>query len=396
MRWYPLSMKIAMIGQKGIPATFGGVERHVQELSEQLVARGHEVTVYSRPWYAPETGTSFNGIAVVPLWSFKSKHFDTISHTLLATLHAMRHKHSIIHYHGVGPALLSWIPRYFAPDTTVIATFHSIDRKHKKWGLIARWFLRLGEWAACTFPHHTIAVSRTIEQYARDVYDRDTVYIPNSVNIPAHGTNPALLKEWSISSGNYILVVSRLIPHKGIHYVMEAFKNIEDSEPDLLNNKKLVIVGDGYYTGDYVRQLTVLADTSDNIIMTGFQSGEKLAALFEHASLMVHASDNEGMPITVLEGMSNGLPILLSDIPEHRDLVGEKTCFFLHGNVSSLTSRLKELLRESPTTLAMYGKANRTAIDREYTWAATMEKILLVYSTAHEVSKVPSTVPVVE
>jgi glycosyltransferase involved in cell wall biosynthesis len=144
-------MRIAMIGQKGIPATFGGVERHVQDLSLELTRRGHAVTVYSRAWYAPDTGPNYQGISVVTIPTLRTKHFDTITHTFFATIRAMRAHHDIIHYHGVGPALLSFIPRYFAPGTTVIATFHSIDRKHRKWGLIARTMLRLGEWAACTW-----------------------------------------------------------------------------------------------------------------------------------------------------------------------------------------------------------------------------------------------------
>jgi glycosyltransferase involved in cell wall biosynthesis len=375
-------MRIAMIGQKGIPATFGGVEKHVQDLSLELVRRGHSVTVYSRAWYAPETTSTFQNITVVNRPSIRTKHLDTISHTLLATVHAIRAGHDIIHYHGVGPALLSFIPRYFAPKITVIATFHSIDRKHKKWGVIARTILRIGEWATCTFPHHTIAVSRTIAQYARDVYDRDTIYIPNSVAMPPSAVSDKPLDSWGLAPEEYILVVSRLIPHKGIHYVMEAFRELEQESPEIIGNKKLVVVGDGYYTGDYVRSLTEIAMSSDNIIMTGFQSGDALAALFGHAALMVHPSDNEGMPLTVLEGMSYGLPILLSDIPEHHDLVADRRSFFRHGNVKSLKAQLTTLLAMNEAERAMIGQENRDTVMRHYTWDATMETLLSVYEHA--------------
>ena len=142
-------MKIAMIGQKGMPATYGGVEKHVHDLAVCLIKAGHQVTVYSRRWYTRDVLDIVDGVKVTHLPTLHTKHFDTIIHTFISTLHALFQDYDVIHYHGVGPALLAWIPRLFSPKIKVVITFHSIDRYHQKWGAIARFFLRLGEWSAC-------------------------------------------------------------------------------------------------------------------------------------------------------------------------------------------------------------------------------------------------------
>jgi glycosyltransferase involved in cell wall biosynthesis len=230
-------MKIAMIGQKGVPALHGGIERHVHELSLCLVERGFDVLAYCRKWYTQRENGLFEGVELVHVPTLHSKHLDTIVSTFFATLDAMRRRVDVIHYHGVGPSLLSWIPRVFAPRILIVSTFHSIDRKHQKWGLFARLMLRLGEWACSNFSHKTIAVSRTIFQYMRDVYDRESAYIPNAVPLYEPLKNENVLEQWNLKEKEYVLVVSRLIPHKGIHYIVEAWKKIMETKPEILGNK---------------------------------------------------------------------------------------------------------------------------------------------------------------
>jgi len=138
-------MRIAMIGQKGIPAIYGGIERHVEELSLELAKQGHTVLVYARKWYTPKNIKNYHGINIIHTPTLRTKHFDAIAHTFFSTIHAMFQKPDVIHYHGVGPSLLSWIPRVFSPKTKVVATVHCLDRYHQKWGLFARIMLRFGE-----------------------------------------------------------------------------------------------------------------------------------------------------------------------------------------------------------------------------------------------------------
>jgi glycosyltransferase involved in cell wall biosynthesis len=160
---------------------------------------------------------------------------------LTSSINALSQKPDVIHYHGVGPALLSWIPRVFSPRTKVIVTFHSIDRYHRKWGFVARWFLRMGEWAACHFPHETIVVSKTLQSYCWNEYDRQTTYIPNGVT--ATCSAPFLLSQWDIKPNKYILMVARLIPHKGAHHLLQAWKLARTQAPEIFKDMKLVIAG---------------------------------------------------------------------------------------------------------------------------------------------------------
>lgn len=372
-------MKIAMIGQKGMPAIHGGVERHVHELAVRLVERGHSVTAYSRKWYTGGKTKPVEGVVIKHTPSLHTKHFDTITYALFATVQAIKDRQEVIHYHGVGPSLVSWIPRIFAPRIRVVNTFHSIDRKHEKWGVIAKLALWLGEWASCRFAHKTIAVSRTIQQYVRDAYSRDIEYIPNGVPTYTKTKNTDTLKQFKLKSKDYIVMVSRLIPHKGAHYLIAAYQKLQKSNPELLNGKKLVIVGDGHYTDAYVSYLKNMAEGDPNVIFTGFQSGDDLKQLFSHAMLMVHPSNNEGLPITVLEGMSYGLPLLVSDIPEHRELIHDAKYNFTRSDVASLKRKLEALLTETKTKLANRGRKNRAIVAAGYNWENIVTEIESLY-----------------
>lgn len=386
-------MKIAMIGQKGLPALHGGIERHVHDLSLRLVKKGFEVLGYSRKWYTNREDGDFEGVQLVHVPTLHTKHLDAIVGTLFATFDAMRRKADVIHYHGVGPSLLSWIPRVFSPKTLVISTFHCIDRKHQKWGRFARLSLRLGEWAACKFPHKTIAVSRPITEYIREVYNAEGIYIPNAVNIPELQTDTQALQKWNLFPKEYIMVVSRLIPHKGIHYIIEAWKNLLAKNPEKIGNKKLVIVGDGYYTDDYVAFVKDLAKDTPSIVFTGFQSGKDLQTIFAEAKFMVHPSDNEGLPIAVLEGMSYRLPVLVSNIIEHKDLIVNPDYLFAQGNVESLSEKLSFLLSQEQKFLDQEADRNTRIIEQEFEWSKVMGKIIDVYEKPLTPGKI-STVPV--
>ncbi len=372
-------MRIAMIGQKGIPAKFGGVETHVHDLSVRLTKEGHRITAYSRYWYTKKGSSFVEGVFAKVLPSIETKHLDTISHTFLSTLDAIQSKHDVIHYHGVGPALLSWIPRVFAPKITVVTTFHAIDRKQIKWGKFAKIMLNLGELAAVKFAHVTIAVSRTIKQYISDVYNVDAAYIPNGVPEYAKSRNLSELQKWGLSPENYIVNVSRLIPDKGITYLVKAYIALKKERQDVLKNKKLVIVGDGYNTDDYVQSLHDLAEGHDDIIFTGFQTGEALHQLFSHAQFMVHPSDQEGLPIAVLEGMAFGLPVLASDIEQHKELIKTNKFLFKQGNIKSLELKLLELLKTDKQVLNKIGTENKHRVYNEYDWKTIVIKTAQVY-----------------
>lgn len=372
-------MNIAMIGQKGIPATHGGVERHVHDLSVGMSQKGHTVTVYSRSWYTKLAPTqTVENVVIKLIPTIKTKHLDTISHTLFSSLHALFQGYDVIHYHGVGPALVSWIPRLFS-KAKIITTFHSIDRYHQKWGFFARLMLRFGEKAAVFFAHETITVSRSLEMYCLNEFDQETVCIPNGVNSTTLEPDNSVLKKFGLKPNQYIVMVSRLVPHKGAHLLIDAFSSLKVSESPEVKNLKLVIVGGSVYTNKYIEKLHEQASACNDIVFADFQTGPALEALYQNALVLVHPSLSEGLPITVLEAMNAKKPVLLSNIPEHLELVSEPACIFTQNNVSSLTYKLRDFLMLSPDQKNALGEKNLNVINAGYRWEKLVPQIEAVY-----------------
>lgn len=371
-------MRILMIGQKGIPAIYGGIERHVEELSTELAKQGHSVFVYARNWYTPKNITSYNNIKIIHTPTLRTKHLDAIVHTFISTIHALFQKPDVIHYHGVGPSLLSWIPRILSPKTKVISTIHCLDRYHQKWGLFARIMLHLGEWAGCRFAYQTISVSKTIQSYCLNEYHKLTSYIPNGVQKAPEISNPAILDQWDIKPNKYVLMVSRLVKHKGTHYLLEAWQFAKQQNPELLKEYKLVIVGDGSFTDQYVCELHKIARGDKSIIFTSWQKGRALSELYANARLFIHPSENEGLPITVLQAMSYGKPVLLSDIPEHKEVITNNKFWFANANILSLASKITELMKDEEL-LASEGKLNKDIVTSKYNWNDIASKTACLY-----------------
>lgn len=369
-------MKIALIGQKGIPTKQGGIEKHVEELSQRLAGLGFAVYAYSRPHYTgrQEKSYQYNGVNIVNLPSLKTKHFDAITHTFISTIDALKKDYDIIHYHGVGPSLLSFIPRILKPKVKVIVTFHCIDRYHQKWGALARFMLALGERAACVFPHQTIVISKTLQKYCRYRFDHETVYIPNGVN-PATEENLEILERFNLEPKNYIVAVSRLIRHKGIHTLIKAYNLVSEKKNSL---PKLVIVGDGSSTDDYVKEIKTLAQSNSNIIFAGLQSGSDLNALFKNAGLFVQPSEAEGLSIALLEGMAYGVPAIISNIEENQEPAENCALEFINKSVEDLADKLSYAL-DHPTEMAQLAKQAKLRTETEYDWDNIAKATGLIY-----------------
>lgn len=333
-------MKIAFIGQKGIPALSGGIEAHVTSLSKQLAKQGADVTVYARTYYTPRVLRHYEGVKIKHTPSLYTKHLDAISHTFFSLIHAVIKKYDVIHIHGIGPALLIWIPICFSPKTKIVFTFHCKDYFHKKWNIFAKAFLRLGEFLGVHCADKVICVSQELQNYVKREYKRDAIYLPNGVNILERKKSEKILKEWGLKGNDYILCVSRLIAHKGIHYVIEAFRQLD-------TDKKLVIVGDGMFTDDYVKKLHELAKHDSRIIFTGKQTGTVLEELYSNAYVFVQPSENEGLSIALLEALSYGLNVLSSDIPENKEVLKNYGYLFVNKEVSDLKEKLANLLGTS-------------------------------------------------
>jgi glycosyltransferase involved in cell wall biosynthesis len=368
-------MKIAMIGQKSmtIGARGGGIERHVAELSSRLVKRGNDVTVYARRRYDETPFAQRDGVRIVYTPTIYTKHVEAILHTLVSTIHALFQRYDVLHYHGVGPSTLAWIPRLFARRTTVIVTFHSLDRFHQKWSLPARLFLRLGEWTAVYCSHYCITVSHELQQYSRRALHQQTVYIPNGAEI-INGKSDTELGRFGLRKGEYVLTVGRMVPQKKFELLIAAFKQLD-------TEKQLVIVGAPNFTDDYYRSLRELAKDDGRIHFLGYQEGETLEQLYAHCYLYVHASTAEGLPMVVLEAMSAGRAPLVSDLPANVEAMHGAGFTFENENEQALRRRLEYLFLHEEEVEARSEEAQAT-IEMYFNWDIIAEETESVYITA--------------
>ncbi len=365
-------MKIAIIGQKGIPAKSGGVERHVEELAVRLAAQGHEVLAYVRPNYTDKNLQEYKGVKLISLPSVSTKHLDAITHTLRACFDVLKRDVDVIHFHSIGPSSLVWLVKLLKPKTPVVVTFHTRCYKHQKWGIFAKLCLKFGEFIACTLPDKTIAVSRSLRDHAIRNYNSKIDYIPNGVVLPVIKNSEKALKGFNLEKDGYILAVSRLVKHKGLQYLISAFKNIK-------TDKKLVIVGAGAYTDKFVAKLKNSAVGDNRIVFAGEQSGDVLNSLFANCYLFVQPSESEGLSIALLEAMAHEKTALVSDIAENKEAIGYTGFTFRNKSSADLLGKLNFLLRNK-LIVKETGERARARVNKEYNWEEIITKMESVYS----------------
>ena len=331
-----------MIGQKGLPATFGGIEHHVEELGSRLAARGHEVTVFCRPSYS--SGANHHGgmrLRYVP--TVRTKHLDALVHSALSTLVSVLDPPDIIHYHALGPGLVSPLPRYLS-RSKVVMTVHGLDHLRAKWGKGAQAVLRTAAWMSARVPDATIGVSRTLVEHYRSRYRRPIAYIPNGVTVHGPRRPAEITRRFGLSEGSYLLFVGRLVPEKAVDLLIRAFRRIGD---DL----RLVIVGGSSFSDDYERSLRRLAAEDPRVIFTGYLFGSTLEELYSNAAAFVLPSLLEGLPLTLLEAAAYGTPVVVSNIAPHLQIVADDAPgrrVFVAGDEASLTEALLRTIRNHP------------------------------------------------
>lgn len=367
-----------MIGQKGYPPVHGGIERHVAELAARLPAHGFAVDIYSRPHYSALDGeTGLPGVAVRRVGSIPTKHLDAISHTVACTLDVLRRSAPIVHYHALGPGLLAGIPRWFGRRRTVV-TVHGLDWQREKWGPVARGVLRLGEVASAALPDRTIVVSQALAEHYRRAHGRQARYIPNGIDVPPEpGGGDAEASAAHRSrlgiTAPYALFVARLVPEKGCHLLLEAWRRLP--EP-LRAAHQLVIAGDAGFTDSYAERLR--EDAQAGTVFTGYVHGQDLAALYDGAAVMVLPSTLEGLSISLLEAMGHGRCCLVSDIPPNVEAGGGCVATFRSGDVADLARELAGLLADG-TRRARLGTAAREHVRGAYDWDRVAAETAALY-----------------
>lgn len=375
-------MKIYFIGQKGVPANGGGVERHVEELATRLAAYGQDVFVFSRQKYTKFGGNIYKGVHILNTPAIYTKHLEAISHTFFSIISLIGNEVDIVHVHSIGPALLIPLIKVLKPRAKVVATIHSPDYFHQKWNGFARFMLRMGERVAATFADQVITVSQNLSQYLWHAYHCQATYIPNGVRLPELAVSAEPLATWGLQPQEYIVAISRLVRHKGLHHLIRAYENVK-------TDKKLVIVGGAEYTDDYVKELHAMSAGNPNVIFTGKQSGAALEALFAHAYVFVQPSESEGLSIALLEALSYNQALLVSDIPENMEVAKDLAVSFKQADAQDLAAKLADLLAH-PETVAEYKKSGRDFVAQYHNWDTITRNTLDIYS---KIVSLPEAVP---
>lgn len=369
------NLKIAMIGHKRIPSREGGIEIVVYELSNILGRAGCRVDVYNRSG-GHVSGSNFKSenmpldknIKIITVPTPKSKTLNAFVYSLLATLRALFGGYDVIHFHAEGPAAMCFLPKLFGVRTVV--TIHGLDWQRSKWGGFATKYLKFGEKTAAKYADEIIVLSKSVGEYFKNVYGRDTVYIPNGINKPAVRQADVITEKYGLKKDGYILYLGRIVPEKGIHYLIDAYSGVNTEMP-------LVIAGGSSHSQDYFNELRQKAH-GKNIIFTDFVQGRELEELYSNAYVYVLPSDLEGMPISLLEAMSYSNCCLSSDIEECTQVCGSSAVYFKKSDINDLKEKLQYLLNNKDI-VSDYKKSAADYVLSRYNWEETAAETLALY-----------------
>lgn len=359
-------LNIAMLGQKRIPSREGGIEIVVEELSTRMVKQGHKVTCYNRSGHHV-SGKEFDvweleaykGVKLKSVITIDRKGLAALTSSFFASIQAALGKYDVVHFHAEGPCAMLWIPKLFGKRC--IATVHGIDWQREKWknGFGSK-YIKFGEKVAVKYANEIIVLSKGVQEYFKQTYGRDTKFIPNGVNRPEIKNAEFITDKFGLMKDSYILFLGRIVPEKGLRYLIEAYKGLE-------TDKKLVIAGGASDTDDFMNEVRSLAKDDDRIIFTGFVCGQTLEELYSNAYVYTLPSDLEGMPLSLLEAMSYGNCCVVSNIDECAEVVEDKAVVFKKSDVTELREKLQMLCNDR----ALTQKYKNTATDficQKYSW----------------------------
>lgn len=369
-------LNIVMLGHKRVPSREGGIEIVVEELSSRMIVAGHRVTCLNRggkhvsgEQFSVAAGPEYKGIRIKTVPTLDKKGLAAMTASVTGAIGAAFGPYDVVHFHAEGPCAMLWLPKLFGKRC--VATIHGLDHRRAKWGKLARTYIMLGEKCAAKFADEIIVLSQGVRQYFRDTYGRETVLIPNGVSKPEIREAQKITEAFSLGKNSYILYLGRLVPEKGITYLIKAFQKVK-------TDKKLVIAGGSSDSDRYAAELRQLAQQDQRVLFTGFVQGRLLEELYSNAYLYVLPSDLEGMPLSLLEAMSYGNCCVTSDIEECTSVTENHGLSFPKGDVQAL-ARLLQKLCDEPETVECYQNNAAAYITRKYNWNDVTEKTLELY-----------------
>ena len=355
-----------MLGVKGMPVP-AGAENVAEQIGSRLAQRGHQVTVYVRPHYTPRTHKVYKGMRLVHLPSIPTKNLDAITHSFLATLAVLSTHYDIVHFHSTGNSVFAYLPRLRGMKTVVQS--HGLDWQRAKWGRFAKLYLRLTDYSTVSFPNVTTVVSQKMQKHYQRLTQKNVIYIPNGI-APCERVEPDEIRQYGLKGNDYILFASRLVPEKGCHYLIQAYQALKS--PD----KKLVIAGDGVLGDRYAEEIK--KNASNQILFLGFVQGRLLSELLSNSYLYVLPSEIEGLSTGLLEAMSYGSCVLVSDIEENVEVVGDAGLTFKSASCDDLSAKLY-LLLEDKDQVGWYRNQAKRVVNEKYDWDQVTDQYEALY-----------------
>lgn len=368
------TLALSMFGQKRLTRE-GGVEIVVKELCTRMAQNGCKVTCYNRSGHHVSGSEydgkiEYKGICQKSVPTIEKKGLAAVSSSFFAALYSAFGKYDVVHIHAEGPAFFAWLPKLFGKR--VVVTIHGIDWQREKWksGFGSK-FIRQGEKNAVKYADEIIVLSKGVQDYFEKTYNRKTHFIPNGVNRPEIRKAELITEKFGLLKDSYILFLGRLVPEKGIRYLVEAFKKVK-------TDKKLVIAGGSSDTDSFMEEIKELAKDDDRIIFTGFVQGQMLDELYSNAYIYTLPSDLEGMPLSLLEAMSYGNCCLVSDIPECAEVVEDRALIFKKSNVQDLQEKIQVACDDSQKVMELKKQA-ADFICSKYNWDDVVKETMKLY-----------------
>jgi len=354
-------VNIAIMGIRGIPASYGGFETMAEELSLRLVQRGHEVTVYGRANVIDYPDEYYNGVRIIILPTISHKYLDTVCHTFLSALHAIPCQYDVILICNAANSIFSLLPRVLGKKVAV--NVDGIERLRRKWNLLGKLWYLFGEFFAVILPNEIISDAKVIRDYYRERYNKDSVFIPYGARTEKVESKD-VLDRFGLVPNEYILYVSRLEPENNAHIVIKAFEKIE-------TEKKLVIVGDAPYSKKYIENLK--RTTDPRIIFTGYVFGQGYHELQSHAYCYIHATEVGGTHPALIEAMGFGNCVIANGTPENLEVLQQAGLIYKKNNTDELRRKIQFTL-DNPQSIADFGTQARQVVKSEFNWDAVTDK----------------------
>lgn len=353
----PPSLRIALLGTRGIPASYGGFETFAEELSKRLVDRGHRVSVFSRSSFGecfkgPDT---YKGVTIEYAPTIFHKYLETPLHALTSMLKIFFRAFDVVLLCNAANSPFAWIVRLSAKP--IVINVDGIERKRTKWNTLGKLWYRLGEWCSVKFASEIIGDAKVICDYYEEEYGRKGVMIPYGATAVKRSPG-AVLERFGLKQGRYILYVSRLEPENNALGVIQAYRNVSTEIP-------LVIVGDAPYADEYKKLIRDAADS--RVIFTGFQFGDAYQEFQSNCYLYIQATEVGGTHPALVESMAYGNCVVANDTPENREVLGDAGLFYPFNEFESLTKILQNFINV-PESRHEYSQKAQRRVQDIYSW----------------------------